>query len=442
MSFNGNSWLSSLLHQRNKTVAARELPTMRESFQRIHLIIIVVSLLFSGASLSALSMFALRSYAENNIQLVATSVSYSAQMAVAQNNAAAAKEILREIGNQAEFASGRIYNANLQLLASWQQPGKAEHSGLSAAVSRWLFPQPVSAPVMLHRQEIGRVWISGDATRVLHYLWQALLWLSGSLFVTALVACALSNRMHAGILLGLQNIASVAHDVRRRRAFSLRVPSSSIAELNKLSGDFNSLLDELDNWQRHLKRENDTLAHQALHDSLTGLPNRKAFEQQLATLMQDALARKQVGVLFIDGDRFKQVNDRFGHAAGDYVLTVTAQRLRASLPAYNLVARLGGDEFAVLLPTVEREEQVAQVARNILDAMALPIPLPEGTRVRQALSIGVALAKNHRSAESLLAQADAAMYHIKEMGGGWYLSPSYWGQEAQGLPPTIAVASR
>lgn len=439
MSFNGNS---SLLHQRNKPAAARELPTMRESFQRIHLIIIVVSLLFSGASLSALSMYVVRSYAENNIQLVATSVSYSAHVAVAQGDAAAAKEILREIGTHTEFASGRIYNADRQLLASWQEPGKVERSGLSAAVSRWLFPHPVSAPVMLHQQEIGRVWISGDASRVLHYLWQALLWLSGSLFITALLACALSNRMHRGILQGLQNIASVAHDVRRRRAFSLRVPSSSIAELNKLSGDFNCLLDELDNWQRHLKRENDTLTQQALHDALTGLPNRKAFDQQLAALMAEPLARRRVSVLFIDGDRFKQVNDRFGHAAGDHVLTVTAQRLRAHLRKEDLVARLGGDEFAVLLSAVEHEEHAVQVARNISEAMALPIPLPDGTRVMQTLSIGVALAKNHHSAEALIAQADAAMYHIKEMGGGWYLSPSYWGQETQGLPPSIAVASR
>jgi len=429
------------IRQNEAVNVARELPTMRQSFQRIHLVIIVVSLLFSGLSLSALSMYVLRNYAENNIQLVAASVSYSAQTAVIQNDAASAESILREMGTRTEFAVGRVYRADQQLLAQWQAPGGEDPHGIGAIVARWLFPKPVSAPVMHNHQEVGRVWISGDASRVLHYLGQALLWLGGSLLITAILAIYLARRMHAGILQGLQNIASVAHDVRKRRAFSLRVPSSSIAELDKLSGDFNSLLDELDQWQRHLKSENDSLTHQTLHDALTGLPNRKAFEQQLQRLLDDPQTCQQVSVLFIDGDRFKQVNDRYGHAAGDHVLMVTAQRLRERLRKGDLVARLGGDEFAVVLSTVEREEQVAQVARDIIEAMQPPIALPEGAQVVQSLSVGVALAKNHRSPEALIAQADAAMYHIKELGGGWYLSPSYWGQEIPGLPPQVAVAT-
>jgi len=396
--------------------------------------------LFSGLSLSALSMYVLRSYAENNIQLVAASVSYSARTAVLQNDSATAESILCDMGTRTEFAVGRVYRADQQLLAQWQAPGGEDPRGAGAVVARWLFPQPVSAPVMHNNQEVSRVWISGDASRVLHYLGQALLWLGGSLLITAMLAIYLARRMYAGILQGLQNIAFVAHDVRKRRAFSLRVPSSSIAELDKLSGDFNSLLDELDQWQRHLTSENDSLTHQTLHDTLTGLPNRKAFEQHLQALMDDPETRQQASVLFIDGDRFKQVNDCYGHAAGDHVLMVTAQRLRERLRKGDLVARLGGDEFAVVLSTVEREEQVAQVARDIIEAMQPLIVLPEGARVVQSLSVGVALAKNHRSPEALIAQADAAMYHIKELGGGWYLSPSYWGQETQGLPPQVAVA--
>ena len=429
------------IQQQGAVAVKRELPTMRQSFQRMHMVIILVSLLFSGLSLSALSMYVLRSYAENNIQLVATSVSYSARTAVLENDAATADSILREIGARTEFAAGRIYRADQQLLASWQAPGQTARSGVSAMVASWLFPQPVSAPVMHQQQEVGRVWINGDASRVLHYLWQALLWLGGSLLLTAMLAFYLAYRMQAGIVQGLQNIATVTHDVRRRRAFSQRVPAASIAELDKLSGDFNSLLEELDLWQRHLKHENDSLTHQTLHDGLTGLPNRKAFEQQLQSLLNDPQTRQQVSVLFIDGDRFKQINDRYGHAAGDHVLTVTAERLRARLRNGDLVARLGGDEFAVLLSTAQQEEQVAQVARDIIEAMRPPISLPEGIQVVQSLSVGVALAKNHSSPEALIAQADAAMYHIKELGGGWFLSPSWWGQERQGVPPQEAAAS-
>lgn len=387
----------SMKNRQNETATAtRELPTVRKSLHRIHLVIILMALLLSGLSLSALSMYVLRSYAENNIQLVAINVSYSAQTAVLQNDAAMAENVLRDIGGRTEFATGRIYRANRQLLADWQAPGGESQHGIGGIVARWLFPTPVSVPVMHHQQEVGRVLISGDASRVLHYLWQALLWLGGSLLLTAILAIYLAQRMHAGII----------------------------------------------HWQRDLKRENDALTHQTLHDGLTGLANRKAFEQQLQTLLDDPQTRQQVSVLFIDGDRFKQVNDRYGHAAGDQVLMVTAQRLRARLRRGGLVARLGGDEFAVLLSTVEHEEQVAQVARDIIEAMQPPISLPNGIRVVQSLSVGVALAKNYSSSEALIAQADAAMYHIKELGGGWYLSPSYWGQKIQGLPPQVAVANR
>ena len=162
------------------------------------------------------------------------------------------------------------------------------------------------------------------------------------------------------------------------------------------------------------------------HDALTGLPNRTAFEQELHKQLDNPLTAARVAVLFIDGDRFKEVNDRYGHAAGDRVLTITAQRLRARLRKGDLVARLGGDEFAVLLLAIDSGEQAGCVAQSVIEAMREPIRLDDGTILTQSLSIGIALAKNHHTGEATIAQADAAMYHIKALGGGWYFSPALW----------------
>ncbi|MCP1438623.1 diguanylate cyclase (GGDEF)-like protein [Erwinia persicina] len=406
--------------------AAKPLPTLRKSLRRIHLTIILVSLTFSGISLSLLSVLALRNYAENNSELLATTISYSAGQAVATGDGAAARAILQAIGAKTQFGQARILDADRRLLASWAANDNRDKSAFSELVSRWLFPKPVQIPVLRGGKEIGTIWLTGDGCRVMHYLYQALTWLGCSMLLSALLAFYLSRRMHSGIVSALSNIACVAHEVRRRRAFSLRVPSSSIAELNKLSGDFNSLLDELADWQRHLQSENATLAHQVRHDALTGLPNRTAFEQELHKQLDNPLTAARVAVLFIDGDRFKEVNDRYGHAAGDRVLTITAQRLRARLRKGDLVARLGGDEFAVLLLAIDSGEQAGCVAQSVIEAMREPIRLDDGTILTQSLSIGIALAKNHHTGEATIAQADAAMYHIKALGGGWYFSPALW----------------
>ena len=157
----------------------------------------------------------------------------------------------------------------------------------------------------------------------------------------------------------------MAHAARSERDFDRRVPPARIAELDSLGSDFNALLGEMEAWQSHLQSENETLAHQANHDSLTGLPNRAFFEGRLIRALRSAAkVNEQVAVLFLDSDRFKDINDNFGHAAGDAVLVAVADRVRAQLRDDDLVARLGGDEFAILLAPLHKVEDAAAHRRQ------------------------------------------------------------------------------
>ena len=162
-----------------------------------------------------------------------------------------------------------------------------------------------------------------------------------------------------------------------------------------------------------LARVNDELAARALHDALTHLPNRVLFldrvNQSAAT--QDASAH--VGVLFVDLDDFKGVNDTLGHAAGDQVLVAVAERLRACLRPGDTAARLGGDEFAVLCQISSRDE-INSVVSRLLDALLQPVNV-DGTPIRVRASIGSAVGRcgGESDAATLIAAADAAMYDVK-----------------------------
>ena len=168
------------------------------------------------------------------------------------------------------------------------------------------------------------------------------------------------------------------------------------------------------------------LTRQALHDSLTGLPNRAFFIREL----ERTLARQQrFTILFIDLNRFKPVNDSFGHAAGDQLLAAVARRLEGALRPSDLLARLGGDEFTVLLENVEEQGHAARVAQRILDRFSEPFSVeepPAGGEVRQHLvhisaSIGIAGSqRSYKRAEEVLRDADTAMYRAKSRGIGGF----------------------
>jgi diguanylate cyclase (GGDEF)-like protein/PAS domain S-box-containing protein len=159
----------------------------------------------------------------------------------------------------------------------------------------------------------------------------------------------------------------------------------------------------------------------AYHDDLTGLPNRRLFQERLQEVLDRAAkAQQRVGLLIMDIDDFKQINDQFGHDAGDALLKAFGKRLASYIRATETVARLGGDEFAVILPDVAGEDDVARMAMDILARMQEPLML--GNLVRECRSsIGGTISNRQNiSAEELLKQADLALYSCKAAGRGLF----------------------
>ena len=158
------------------------------------------------------------------------------------------------------------------------------------------------------------------------------------------------------------------------------------------------------------------IARLARFDTLTGLANRR---EALDCFTQRQSQKRQAGggsaVLFCDVDRFKSINDSYGHAAGDEVLRALAHRIRASVRSDDICARMGGDELLVILDSIHTLEQAGDLAEHIRRAAERPIPLGE-SEVHTSLSIGVALAKPGEAFEQVTARADAAMYEAKKKG--------------------------
>ena len=193
-------------------------------------------------------------------------------------------------------------------------------------------------------------------------------------------------------------------------------------EPSKLTGTIQDVTDR--------KQAESRIRFLAFYDSLTGLPNRLHFNEQLKRTLELARgAGRTAAVMFMDLDNFKRINDTAGHSAGDRLLRAAANRLREAIRASDLacrvdavsgpegaVARLGGDEFIVLLPDIARAEDPAKVARRVLDAFRDPIQVGE-KEFFVSMSIGIGIfPQDGENAEDLLKNADAALYHAKDSG--------------------------
>jgi diguanylate cyclase (GGDEF)-like protein len=180
-------------------------------------------------------------------------------------------------------------------------------------------------------------------------------------------------------------------------------------------------------------------AQQAKHDTLTGLPNRAQLHERVSSTLAAAKLRGgRVGVLLMDLDGFKEINDTLGHHHGDVLLRRVAERLKASTRPGDLVARLGGDEFALLLPDLDEMDDAVAVARRTLEELEGPVHI-HGVDLDVRGSVGIACFPDHgRDVDELLSGADMAMYSAKQARSGWAL---YHEALNQHTPERLALVS-
>ncbi len=170
--------------------------------------------------------------------------------------------------------------------------------------------------------------------------------------------------------------------------------------------------------QKDLEKE---IKHMATHDALTGLPNRRLFNERIELEIAHAERNQEkLGVMFIDLDNFKEINDTYGHSTGDVLLKHIGERLVGVLRKSDTVARMGGDEFLLVIPEMKKAEDAYTTAERVLEVMQEPFTC-NGNQVTISFSIGISIYPDHgEDVDTLTKRADSAMYLSKEKGGNTY----------------------
>ena len=385
--------------------------TLQKLLSRFHFGITLFAVALSGLTILLAGVSALRGYADRNMELAAQLGAYGVEPALVFNDPQAAREGLESLTRIPGIARLRVLDDVGRPLTQWTSP-MADPAPL---LTRLFFPRPFAVAVERNGSAIGTIEVWGDSSTLIDYVRIGLLAGLGCLLITALGTIFLARRFEYELVKPLNEIATVAHDVRLHRRFDKRVKALGIAELDRLGGDINALLDELQGWQGHMESERAVLAHRASHDALTALPNRESFDQKLAQRIAAASTPgDRFALMFIDADNFKAANDNYGHAAGDAVLVALSQCIRDALGPEDFAARIGGDEFIVVVDRIAAETVREDLARNIRACAAQPVTLPGGETYSASVSVGVAIYPDDGTdATALLTAADAAMYADK-----------------------------
>lgn len=394
--------------------------SLRTVLRRAHFRVALVMMVGVGLCLGIAATLALRSYAKHNEDLLARSIAYTAEAAVVFRDDVAIQEVLEMIGEKESLGSATILSPTGETLGRYTRANADLQNRLASKLQAWLLPEPGAAPIVYQGSTIAQVSLRDSGSGLLQFLAAGVASMLVCMALGFVAVRHLSDRVRREIMQPVQALMSVTHSARKALGQPHHAPASPILELHELGEDFNALLAEIEAHQTQLRQENKSLSHQANHDSLTGLPNRAYFRRRLNRLLQDAETNgTRVGVLYLDNDHFKSINDRFGHATGDALLVEVAQRVTAQLRETDLVARLGGDEFAVLLSPLQNDDDAVRIADKILRSMQAPLAVRPNDRIVPSLSIGIAVYPSHgETVESLLRAADRAMYRVKSQQRG------------------------
>lgn len=367
-----------------------------------------------------MAYWAVQAQTARHIDLLARSIGYQVEVAVVFRDAETAREVIREVLAREGLVRVNLWLADGELFAEARSAPLSPWAARGHAVLAHVLPLQIRAPLSRARPEMGEVEIEAQVSALGGLMLAYLVGIGAIMLTTGGVAALVARRVGREIGRPIESLRHLTRSIRNDRAFDRRAPPAGIVEIDALSDDFNALLDmvqtyesELLQRQHQLVHHNEALSHEAFHDKLTGLFNRAHFQAALAGALARPLDR-ELAVLFIDADGLKQVNDQYGHAAGDQLLQAVAERLRRALRESDVVARLGGDEFGVLVDPLPRREHVAALVRKIQEQVGAPLSITDALNLRPSVSIGCAIYPlDARDVDGLLKHADRVMYENK-----------------------------
>ncbi|MCL2876842.1 MAG: diguanylate cyclase [Betaproteobacteria bacterium] len=396
---------------------------------------VVLTLLISSVVFTVTFFYTVRGMRDGNVMHLVRTVGYATEAAMMFGDRQTAGEILNNILASEEVCRITIYSGTGEsgdVFAQATKPcGSTSAEDGKKTANTFLSSGAVRGKFGVDRdgKPLGVVEIVSDDAVFIRFLYRGAIVLGFCLILAVLMAHLPARWMERRFATELSSLSGMAHAARLEGDFTRRLPAFEIAEFNGLGQDFNALFSEIQVRnaelllrQSHLETVNRTLSNQTMCDALTGLANRACLSEQLEIAISKArMDGTRVGVLYVDNDHFKDINENYGHGAGDALLVNVGKRLSGAVRESDLVARLGGDEFVILLAPVSGEDDLRHVSNKILSAMSRKLRLAEreGMDIELGVSIGMAVFPDQASnAVTLLRAADHAMYRAKRLGRG------------------------
>jgi diguanylate cyclase (GGDEF)-like protein len=420
--------------------------SIRRKLTVIIMLVAGLSLLLACSAFVAYEALTFRRTMVSNLATLTDILGANSAAPLLFNDVRAAEENLRALSAHPQILQAAIFNRDGRLFAAYARPDVAVSPPSFEFQARgYRFGDDALAtyrPIVFSGETIGTVAIRADLSELYARLWRYASIVVIVLLAASLAALILSSQLQRVISQPLLQLAETVRRVSAEKTFSLHLPKTGEDEVGLLIDGFNSMLSQTAARHRELREAQDQLEQRvqertqaleqetaarhrgeelirrlAYHDSLTDLPNRLLFGDRLdQALARAERSHQMLAVLFLDLDRFKNINDTLGHAMGDKLLKAIALRLIQCLRGEDTVGRLGGDEFLILLPMVASISDATIVAEKLVETLREPYEV-DGHRLYTTVSIGIAVFPLHGlEGETLIKKADAALYRAKELG--------------------------
>lgn len=393
--------------------------SLQSLFKRSQLAMFALTFSICTIIFIVVSTYTMNTYAKQSLNILAEALSERIQPAMVFNDRITIQQILNNYTTQYSIRSILVLDPSKHEIANSRQVAKS-FQNTQSILDHLFFQQPIQISIQHNQQYYGSIVVYGSSQSLLDFFFKILIGLCLAIILILFALLWSVRSTYQYLMRSIHPLVSTAREISEFKAYQLRLPHSNIKELQQLNEVFNELLDKIQASTQKLRAENDVLAHQALHDQLTQLPNRHYFYQTLLASF-DQSPKTTSALFFIDNNNFKEINDQYGHLAGDAVLQEMAKRLQNSLRQDDFIARLGGDEFAILIRNVSKTEHLTKISENLLKCCEQPLHFDQH-QIYFSFSIGIASTEQAHSPEDLITAADSAMYKAKTLQQGWYFS--------------------